>query len=358
MMFQFFSPLVKDPKYAMYNLNETDKHVSGAAILKKAPFKPDAIVIYWVSGFINSKTINELASLSDATILIIMTDNAPLTGGCHYPWSCTNYQRDCTNCPGILTPSKKNLPAKNLAYKKKYIPQNVVLVPGSKSDDQRALQSSLYQGKRIHKLVAPIDPVKFFPEDKRVVKKHFGVPANQKIIFFGAHSLNDARKGGKYFVEALGILQQKLKQSGRDIDFVLMLAGHGNFEAIKNVGISVCEVGYLNEENLIKAYQAANIIASPSVEDAGPMMVNQAIMCGTPVVSFNTGVAMDLIVTGKTGYLAKLADAEDFANGLFFLLMMNDEEEQKINADCRNFALETITPEFFAKNILALMEKN
>ena len=53
-----------------------------------------------------------------------------------------------------------------------------------------------------------------------------------------------------------------------------------------------------------------------SIEDSGPMMINESIMCGTPVVCFDMGVARDLVHTGRTGYRAALRDSSDLAFGI------------------------------------------
>jgi len=355
-IYRLFSPLVKEEKYAFHNLNERKKHFAGSKILNKIPFKPDVILIFWVSDFVNSKTMKELSGLGEAKIFWLMTDNAPLTGGCHYPWNCEGFHTDCSGCPAILTKSKKIIAQKNLAFKNKNLPANLELISGSESDYQRAKKASLFKGKKIHKIIAPIDENKFAPGDKKAAKLHFGISPEKKVIFYGASSLSDPRKGGSYFIEATKMLQKKIESINKDQrpDFLLLLAGREGFEHLKGIGIETKEVGFLNEENLIKAYQAADFVVSPSLEDSGPMMVNQCIMCGTPMVAFNTGVAMDLVNTGETGYKAQLFDAVDFAEGMRYLLMMNEEESKKIASNCRTLALNNFTPDIYARKITSL----
>lgn len=352
LLYRRINPLNKDDKYSFHNLNERKKHFSGAEILSKVPFKPDAILIFWVSDFVNSATMKELSDLTGARILWMMTDNAPLTGGCHYPWDCKGFHSDCSNCPAILTPSKKNIAIQNLAFKKSHIPQNLELMSGSVSDYERALKSSLFKGKKIHKLSAPIDENKFIPGNKAEAKRYFGVDPHKRAIFFGATSLGDPRKGVQYFLDALTIVNCKREKD----DFVLLLAGREGFEHFRNIGIPVKELGYLNEENLIKAYQAADFTVSPSLEDSGPMMVNQSIMCGTPMVAFNTGVAMDLVRNGETGYIAKLFDSADLAEGIRYMLSLSDEELRQMSKNCRNFALANITPAIYVEKLLHLFK--
>ena len=72
----------------------------------------------------------------------------------------------------------------------------------------------------------------------------------------------------------------------------------------------------------------------PSVLDAGPMMINQALSCGLPVVSFEMGVALDVLKNAGTGYCAKLGDYEDFANGIHFIYSLNELEYTSVSFKC------------------------
>jgi glycosyltransferase involved in cell wall biosynthesis len=51
------------------------------------------------------------------------------------------------------------------------------------------------------------------------------------------------------------------------------------------------------------------------------MMIPESMLCGTPVVAFDTGGAPDLIRPGGTGYLARYKDSGDLAEGICRLLM-------------------------------------
>ena len=356
-LYRKLNPLNKDDKYSFHSLNERKKNFSGKKLLDKIPFKPDVILIFWVSDFVNSRTIKELAAITRCKIFLLMTDNAPLTGGCHYPWNCEGFHSDCSGCPALLNVSKKGIAEKNLAFKKENLPGNVELIAGSESDYQRAKKASLFIGKKVHKLVAPINEQKFCPGDKVTAKQHFGINPRQKVIFFGATSLNDPRKGVQYFLEALNILKKKLEIQNTikySSDFLILLAGKEGFEPFRSIGIPIKEVGYLNEKDLIRAYQAADFAVSPSLEDSGPMMVNQCIMCGTPMVTFNTGVAMDLVKTGETGYISKLFDASDLAEGMKYLLLLDDQEREVMSFNCRNFALKTIANDVYIQRLVSL----
>jgi glycosyltransferase involved in cell wall biosynthesis len=115
-----------------------------------------------------------------------------------------------------------------------------------------------------------------------------------------------------------------------------------------------------NNEQLAAAYQAADIFVCPSIEDAGPMMINQSIMTGTPVVSFEMGVALDLVITGETGFRAKLKDSADFARGLNDILQLDDKAYRKMCSTCRELGLRLFHPSIVKEqfNKLFISEKN
>lgn len=356
-LYRKIKPFDRDDKYSFHNLDEGRKHISGKEILEAVPFKPDVILIFWVSDFINMETANELAGLSNAKIMWMMTDNAPITGGCHYPWDCQGFHSDCSNCPAILTPGSKKTASRNLALKKKFIPVNAEIMSSSDSDYQRAKSSALFRDKTIHKLLAPIDETRFKPGDKAAARAYFGIPENKKVIFYGANAFSDPRKGGANFLNALNILKETLRQPESKCklsDVLLLLAGKEKPVPFLDIGYDVKEAGYLNENQLITAYQAADFLVSPSLEDSGPMMVNQSIVCGTPMLAFNIGVAMDLIETGVTGYKARLFDDQDLANGLKYMLELSAEELQVMSANCRKFALEHMTFAEYTRRLIAL----
>lgn len=323
-------------KYYFFNKDESKSDTEANEIINTFPFKPDIIILHWTSNFINSKTIKEFADKTNARILWLMMDNAPLTGGCHYPWECEGFHSDCSDCPAILISINKKKANRNLLLKNKYLPKRLEIVTCSESDYIRAKESSLFKDKKIHKILLPVDETKFAVADMAKAKKHFGIAENKKVIFFGATALGDTRKGISYFIESLLILKNEFEKEGKqNSDLLILVAGNGNDAISNNINIPILNTGYLNEENLIKAYQAADVFISSSLEDSGPLMVNQSIMCGTPVVSFDIGVAKDLVKNGLTGFRVKTGDSKAMAEGIKSILSLPDAEYKQISTYCR-----------------------
>ncbi|MBN1183556.1 MAG: glycosyltransferase [Bacteroidales bacterium] len=326
------------PKYRFHDLNEKRQYYKTELLLRKAKIKPDIIFILFIKGFINARNIFELNKLTGASIFWLIYDMAPFTGGCHYAWECKGYQNSCGNCPGLYSSDQFDVTFQNLIFKKKYLAgTNLQILSGSEWQFRQARNSSLFKEKLVHKILLPINPSIFKVIDKNDAKLNLGIPTEKKVLFFGSMGLTDERKGIIYLIESFRILKKILKNYKSDLkeDILLLIAGD-KFEEIKDeLPFESFYLGIVdNLSGIASAFQAADIFVCPSVEDSGPMMINQSIMCGTPVVSFEMGVALDLVKTGTTGYRARNMDSKDLAEGIFSILVLNKDDYKKLSRNC------------------------
>ena len=335
-----------DYNYYFYNVHERYTTISAKKILGLIDGVPDVIFIHWVTGFINARVIGDLYQLTNAKIYWLMIDNAPITGGCHYPWSCEGYKHDCVNCPAILSPADKWLAKENLRLKVSYLPANTGVIAFSASDYDRVKQSRLFRNNPINRMLGFVDEDKFQPGNKEEAKAYFGLSDTHRVVFFGASSLKEKRKGMQLLLNAMDYLQVE------QVTFLIAGDFAPSFQD-KNIRL----IGYVNEDDLIKAYQASDLFVCPSLEDSGPLMVNQSIMCGTPVVAFRVGVSLDLVHTGRTGYSARTGDDKDLANGITELLRLNETDYLKMRDSCRNMAVSLYGKLAFQRQIDKLLEE-
>lgn len=305
----------------LYNFNISDlNNISALDILKKCPdFTPDIIMLMWTRTFISAKTIKDLYNITNAKFAFILVDQAHLTGGCHYVIDCNQYLNGCHNCPA-LTKCKKiaetQMSDKLDAFKN--IQKYIIGVP---ADIRLAKKSPLFINSKFYSY---IDVPKINSTPKDAAKDYFSIKKTSFVVLLGANSINDKRKGFIYSFEAI-------KKVCKSIDnLCILIIGHLNDSSVLNFfvksNIQVVTPGFLNTEGLIKAFCAADCFLSTTVADSGPMMINYSVAVGVPVISFNVGVAQDIVIHKKNGYIAKYKDDSDIANGIKFIYNLNDTQ--------------------------------
>ena len=295
------------------NLNR----ISATQILKLYGGKPDIISVAWVSDFVDFKTVYELKQITGARVMYIMADNSPITGGCHYPWECVGYQQNCFPCPALKNNNRKAY--KTLSHKKQYVTDDM-MISGTTNDVNRALKSAVFRNCTIVPSVTIRPNPYCFTREEGLEK--WGIDKDNYVILCGAASLNVERKGFSELIKAMSVIKEK----GIDISKITIIVAGGSCAPFPD-GYEVKCVGSLSFEDLFRAYGCADLFVCPSLEDSGPMMINYGIMQYIPVVAFEMGVALDLIVHKENGYIAKWRDVNDFANGILYCMNRRFKKE-------------------------------
>ena len=343
-----------NPDYCIQNYDQTITFYKTKKILKRANFIPDAIIVLFMPHFLSYKNLYELNMITKAPIYMYLMDMAPFTGGCHYAWDCKGYLNQCGNCPGFFSNSSHDQSSANWNFKNKYIKKtNISAIAGTEWQYRQLQNSSLFIDKPKHKILLSINDKIFRPGNKETARNTLKLPIHKKIIFFGAVNQGDRRKGIKELVESLIILKSKISDLSQ---IHLAIAGIGNSELYDNLPFEYTNLGHLNHFQLATTFQAVDVFVSPSLEDSGPMMVNQSIMSGTPVVAFEMGVAVDLVISGKTGYLAKFGDCIDLSLGLEKVLKLTNKESIVYSKNCRQTAIDLFTNNIQAENFMKVVE--
>ena len=160
----------------------------------------------------------------------------------------------------------------------------------------------------------------------------------------------------KYFVEAVRILEQT-KEVDKD-SIIIMTAGDiAAKTSLRGTVFRHIHLGFLDESGLVKAYQAADVFVCPSIEDSGPMMIVESVMCGTPVVAFEMGLSVDLVHTKVTGYRATLKDSNDLARGIMQVLNLNLADAQKMSSNCRDIGMKLASDEAQVNAFVSLFDE-
>lgn len=303
--------------------------VSANAILRKCPFKPDVILIGWYDFYLSPKTIHTLYRLTGARIVISMIDEFILGAGCHYPFACEQYKDGCPDCPAV---NRKSIAVNFYRDKIKYLKDIPLTVAGT-SYDLNCFKSikEFSHVRTIKNIGIPHPPFWMQQEEAR---KIWEICNDDFCMLFGATNFNDKRKGLQELLESLD--KFLTRHDGKRKISILML-GNANLDIDEGKygdKVRFIKTGYISRTEMYKAYFASDIFVSPTLADSGPYMVNYAAACGRPTVAFPVGVAVDLAIPGKTGYIAAYKDTDEFADGLEFFYKMSKQEMEEYSQNC------------------------
>ena len=79
----------------------------------------------------------------------------------------------------------------------------------------------------------------------------------------------------------------------------------------------IVHVPALQPREVIELYAAADLVLLPSLQEPWGLVVNEAFLCGVPVLCSNrAGCAADMLRPGENGWVFDPTDGDDFANTL------------------------------------------
>ncbi|MGC4100573.1 glycosyltransferase [Ferruginibacter sp.] len=284
----------------------------------------DVIYIHWVwNGFLNFTSLDKIAALNKP-VVIVMHDMWNISGGCHYSFTCDKYISGCHNCQVFTTGKENDLSAKGFKKKLKLYSKynNLYFVSPSKWLYNCAKEALLTKNKPVFYIPNALDNTLFKPFDKATAKQILNIDPNEKVIAFGATSVNNPYKGWPYLLKALEIFKQDAAAS-ENVSVLIFGSGHSK-QIADSIPFKAKFMGFLGDEySTMLVYNAADVFIVPSMADNQPTTVQESLCCGTPVVGFNVGGIPDMIAHKENGYLANYKDAEDISNGIKYCLQSN-----------------------------------
>lgn len=295
----------------------------------------DVVHLHWVVGMLDHEQFGD--RVGDKPVVWTLADMNAFTGGCHYSEGCEGYKRECRNCP--LLGGKSDVAHEVWLRKKAAYARirNLHIVCPSRWIFDRVSASSLLGDRPIHHITNAFPVDRFKATDKLVARARLGLPLDKKLVLFGADSLGNKRKGGLHLEAALTAL--KKQRIGQEVEVILF----GSSSA--TLPVPAHPMGYISDDRqLALAYSAADVFVSPSDEDSGPMTVGEAMMCGTPVVAFKVGIAMEMITHRQNGYLADRGSATGLADGLRWALDADEAVRLRRGLQCRSVAVKFHDP--------------
>ncbi len=203
--------------------------------------------------------------------------------------------------------------------------------------------------QRMHVVHNGIDTERFRPLPD--VERQSGL-----ILYVG--NSEDRNKGARYLLEALRLLQDDRR------DFQLAFVDHKKERLklaprlVKQYGLSsrVHFTGRLTTEQLVRIYNQAEIVVSPSLYEGFGLPAAEAMACGTPVIATTGGAFPEVIDHDETGWLVPPGDAKALADAIR-KLMEDKQLRDRLSKASRKSILKRFSWRKAAEETLAVYEK-
>lgn len=297
-------------------------------LLKKIDeFKPDIIHLHNLhDSYINLPMLFSYIKKHNVPTVWTLHDCWAFTGQCPYFTieKCDRWKAGCHNCPQY-----KEYPAslydntkKMWQLKKKWFTgvKNMTIVTPSEWLAGLAKESYLKEYP-IQVINNGIDLDVFKPTHSNF-REQYGIPGD-KYIVLGVSFAWGYRKGLDCFAEMAEKLGDK---------YQIVLVGTDD-EIDKNLPKNIISIHRTqNQKELAEIYSTADVFAMPTREENYPTVNMEAIACGTPVVTFDTGGSPEML-NEKVGRVVPVDDVDEMINAIQDMCVRREKEN-----DCENLA--------------------
>ena len=283
-----------------------DKHGRCSFFITKKIIKhidsinPDIIHLHNIHGYyLNYEMLFKYLKSTNVPIIWTFHDCWPYTGHCAYYsyLKCDKWKVDgCKKCI-----SKKSYPScylfsnsKNNYILKKNIFSNVnkmtIVTPSEWL--QKEVSQSFFSKYPCYVINNGIDLNVFFPKN---AKKRF-----DKKVILGVANVWEPRKGLQDFYKLSDLLPE---------DYLIVLIGLSE-KQITQLNSNMCGIKRTaNQIELAELYSEALCFVNPTYEDNFPTTNLEALACGTPVITYNTGGSPEA-VDENTGFVVDQGSVE------------------------------------------------
>ena len=246
--------------------------------------EPDIIHLHCIHGyFINISLLFTYIKEKNIKVIWTQHDCWAFTGHCAYfdACGCEKWKTGCHDCEQLTTyPASRLMDNSKWNWKTKkelFTGANVTVVTPCEWLSE-LVKISFLREYPIRVIYNGIDTNVFKPT-KSYFKKKNEIEAKKMIL--GVASEWTERKGLRDFIELDEMLDKK--------EYVIVLVGVSK-KQVENLPKDIIALNRTNNiKELVEIYSAADVYFNPTYEDNFPTTNLEAIACGTPVITYDTG---------------------------------------------------------------------
>ena len=151
----------------------------------------------------------------------------------------------------------------------------------------------------------------------------YGLEKDNYVLFMGRLSF---LKGVQYLIAAFRTIKKEFP------NLKLAIVGKGDFEKfLRNLAYGMEEVVFIEYVDSLKVkkilYENSLIVVVPSLYEASPMVVLEAMACSRAIIASNVGSIPFLVKHGKSGFLSNPGDSKNLEK--FIKILYSDWKMRK-----------------------------
>jgi len=210
--------------------------------------------------------------------------------------------------------------------------------------------------EKIVVIPTPVDLEKFKAFEPEKVKQIKDDYFNKKIILYAGRLVK---------VKNLPLLLKavaRIRNSKHNI--VLLIIGEGGERAklkrmVRRLEIEdvVVFISFAPQKDLVNYYHAADVFVLSSFSESLGKVLIEAGAAGCPVVSTETTGARDIVVDGRTGYLAPIGDENAMVEKILKVLRMEESERKEMAENVRRVLEEKFSQEKSIEKVVTFWNK-
>jgi len=268
--------------------------------------------------FFNISLLPLLSKLKPA--VWTLHDPWAMTGHCIHPFECIRWQTGCGDCPRLETEIalSQDTTALNWALKQfAYQHSEIDIVVGSVWMYQLAQQSPLLANFKIHHIPFGLNLDVFHPLDTAATRAQLGIPPECIVLTF---------RSTTWHLKGLHFIKDLLRRLNSVRPLCLLTFNEsGLIDEFKDT-YHMIELGWVeDEQTLVKAYNAADIVLMPSLAEAFGMTAMEAMACGKPVIVMDGTALPETVFAPEGGISVPQGNVGAFVHAVEHLLNHSEE---------------------------------
>lgn len=277
--------------------------------------RPDVLHLHNLHGFyIHTGLLFDYIKSHNIPVIWTLHDCWPMTGQCAFfdYADCDRWQSSCHDCPIYRTEYPYSLFKDN--SRRNYIDKKNIF---SGVRDMTIVTPSKWMADIVKRSYLKDYPVKIIHNgvDLSLFKpvSSSSAPCSRKVIL-GVANVWEHRKGLKYFLELADVLDA----ASYHIVLIGVNRKQQRYIQKKYAGSVTALTRTSNQEELVQWYNRAYVYVNPTLEDNFPTTNLEALACGTPVITFNTGGSPESI-TDQCGITVEKGNTEQLKKAILSL---------------------------------------